>query len=277
MACLKYISLSKCKPYTHADVIDCLTNDPFLAYSCRYWGEHARVQEEKYQDLILRLVECKIQRDLCFACLVSLEKDRVFSLPEKGIPRLHFAAAFGLTRTVARLLLMNVDIEVSEVGGYTALHWAASFGHDKVVELLLEYMTPNMIEITDDHSSETALHYAAQYGHETVVALLLHKDANYEARNIWGETALDLAKSFGYHAIVKLFEEYRGGNVEDSDRRYNLVITEDQALRCDARIGAGFCSKVYKVYNKTKKMVSPMTIKVTSSIVFRKKGYAATL
>jgi hypothetical protein len=260
--CLKYISFSKRNPYTRTDVIDCLTNDPFLAYSSRYWGEHARVQEKKCQDSILRLVECKSQRDLCFACLVSLEKDRVFCLPEKGIPQLHFASAFGLTRTVERLIWDNVNEEVKAVGGYTALHWAASFGHAEVVELLLGHMTPNMIEIPDNYNSETALHYAAQYGHETVVELFLIKGANYDARNVWDETALDLAKNSGYPTIVKLFEKFRAKTVEDSDRWNNWLVAKDRALHCDGRISAGFYSEVYKVYNKTKAMVSPLTIEV---------------
>lgn len=204
--CLKYISLVEATSYGYHEVINCLSRDSMLAYAGRYWGFHARSQEDKMQDAILRFLECERERDLSFCCLVSLEKGFVFYLAKKGIPPLHFASAFGLERTVGVLMNMGVDVMETHVGGYTALHWAASFGRKGVVELLLKSTSPGLVEARDEIYSETALHYAAQYGHEKVIQLLVENGVDIEARNILGETALDLAIKFGHREAAEMLK-----------------------------------------------------------------------
>jgi Ankyrin repeats (3 copies) len=70
------------------------------------------------------------------------------------------------------LLFENYDI------GLTPLHWASLIGHEKVVELLLNFATENKIDpnilFQKDELGRTPLHCASIYGHEKVVELLLN-------------------------------------------------------------------------------------------------------
>ena len=131
-------------------------------------------------------------------------------------------------------------------GTQTALHAAASGGHEEVVAVLLEHpgVDPNVVTLDTDWSS---LHLAVSGGHYKVVALLLQQPGievnlshyiagwtplhiaaifgacpdiveillkqpgiNINARDRWGETALHLAARFDREEILGLLLEQPG-------------------------------------------------------------------
>ena len=60
--------------------------------------------------------------------------------------------------------------------GHTALHWACSEGHSKVVELILENSDARKIYLNEkDDAGRTALHLACKQGRVEVVATLFEK------------------------------------------------------------------------------------------------------
>lgn len=83
---------------------------------------------------------------------------------------------------------------VQFVSGRTALHCAASQGHEAIVKLLLENGADVMV---NDNAGRTALSLAAGNGHEAVVKLLLENGAGITAKDIAGRTALCLAAAQG--------------------------------------------------------------------------------
>ena len=93
-------------------------------------------------------------------------------------------------------------VEHRDKKGFTPLILAATAGHDKVVEILLESNAD--IEAQSERTKDTPLSLACSGGRYEVVEILLSKNANKEHRNVSDYTPLSLAASGGYVNIIKL-------------------------------------------------------------------------
>lgn len=110
-------------------------------------------------------------------------------------------AAFHDRDGIARTLIENgADPRAGDRGGYTALHWAALNGHDRVVAVLSRAVDCNLRST----SGFTPLMQASTRGHIAVVNLLLRAgaDPNLATRDGW--TPLHRAIANRHHAIVRL-------------------------------------------------------------------------
>jgi ankyrin repeat protein len=92
--------------------------------------------------------------------------------------------------------------------GWTPLHWASLTGHTEICRLLLEHGGLTLAEARSK-GGQTALHFAASENHEDVVRLLLEAGVEVEARNKWGETALEYTTMFekvgpGYTELINM-------------------------------------------------------------------------
>ena len=87
-----------------------------------------------------------------------------------GGGEIHDAAKAGDLEKVKALLKDHFDLVFNKDNdGRSPLHWAASYGHKNVVELLLA----NKAEVNaKDNHGQTPLHVAAAEGHKDVVELL---------------------------------------------------------------------------------------------------------
>ena len=93
-----------------------------------------------------------------------------------------------------------------------SLHWAASFGHAQIVQLLLDAGIEAGMPLGSSffgHDCEEwgALHFAAQDGHSEVAKLLLERGADKDLGDSDGLTALHLAASRGHAEVVKVLLE----------------------------------------------------------------------
>ena len=79
---------------------------------------------------------------------------------------------------------------------------AATAGHDKVCEILLDHSAD--IEAQSERTKDTPLSLACSGGRYEVVEVLLRRNANKEHRNVSDYTPLALAASGGYVTIIKL-------------------------------------------------------------------------
>jgi hypothetical protein len=102
----------------------------------------------------------------------------------------------------------------------SALHAAASEGHDRIVQLLLE--KDANVNADDSYRYGSALRDAAFCGHESIVQLLLQHGADVNARCEKYGTALNTA-SAGHKRIVAL--ENGMASVDDCWFRYERVPT----------------------------------------------------
>jgi ankyrin repeat protein len=101
---------------------------------------------------------------------------------------------------VLRVLLEGgANTEGANVDQRTALHSAAWLGYLDVCRLLLDWGA-NVDPV--DKGKNTPLHDAAWMGHLSVVKLLVERGADVRVKNNSGETASDLARSWGKEAVA---------------------------------------------------------------------------
>ena len=127
--------------------------------------------------------------------------------------------------------------------GVTPLIWAARFGHEEVVRLLLreKYIQPDQQDL---NSGRTALSWAAGHGNEGVVRLFLGSQfvnpgslgrwwgkawrvtgllvgkryINLDSLSKYGQTPLSLAAEKGHGGVLKLLLERRDVNPDTPDQ-----------------------------------------------------------
>jgi ankyrin repeat protein len=101
---------------------------------------------------------------------------------------------------VASLLIssLNIDLEAMNLAGENALMLASLSGQENIVRQLID----RGADI--NKPGWTALHYAASGGHDAIVRLLLVHHAYVDAESPNGSTPLMLAARYGSTASVKL-------------------------------------------------------------------------
>ena len=137
-----------------------------------------------------------------------------------GRTLLPWAATNGHNEVVELLLESGkAEVESKDESGRTPLSWAAGKGYEAVVKLLLETGKAD-IESKDNYG-QTPLSWAARNGHETVVKLLLETGkVDAESKDIDGLTPLSWAARNGHETVVKLLLETRKAEVESTDYKY---------------------------------------------------------
>lgn len=76
---------------------------------------------------------------------------------------MHLVAYFGLAE-YGITILQKADVDLQDSYGQTSLQWAASRGHQAVVELLVDAHAD--VEAEEDELGQTPLSWAAKGGHE---------------------------------------------------------------------------------------------------------------
>jgi hypothetical protein len=103
----------------------------------------------------------------------------------------------------AKKCVPPADVHALEAtSGRSALHKAAFWGHNDMVQYLLAEAKLNA-DVQDNYG-DTALHDAAKFGHQGVVKILLDHNANRDLRNKAGNRPVDVAKTHGKDSIVDL-------------------------------------------------------------------------
>ena len=153
----------------------------------------------------------------------SGKKELVAFLLEKGAPEDIFAAAIvGHADQVAALLKQDPKLINARGGnGRTALHWAALYGQNKVIELLLARKADvNSL----DEDGFTPLHWAATFNQSDAVKLLLANKANMNLKvPKYGWTALRLAVIHGHIATAEaILNAGADPNVKDEENIHLL-------------------------------------------------------
>ena len=140
---------------------------------------------QKRTALMLAVVEksAKVASLLISSLNIDLE-----AMNLAGENALMLASISGQEDIVRQLIDRGADINKP---GWTALHYAASGGHDAIVRLLLVH---HAYVDAESPNGSTPLMLAARYGSTASVKLLLQEGAQADQKNQQGLNALDFAK-----------------------------------------------------------------------------------
>lgn len=96
------------------------------------------------------------------------------SLPQQGLPMLHLVSALGYDWACPMLVDAGASVLLQDKSGLTALHWAASRGHEAcVAALLAKGADPTCLSHTcDSNLGCTAADMASSAGHPGIAAVL---------------------------------------------------------------------------------------------------------
>ena len=124
--------------------------------------------------------------------------------------------AFELVSQGARLDMKNGD-------GATALNLAACEGYTEMVQRLIERgVDVNQV----DNRRDTPLMWAASNGKLDAVEKLIAAGAQVDARNIDGETALDLAKAGGHGFVVNALLDIEIAKRRQAEESWNNIAVD---------------------------------------------------
>lgn len=101
------------------------------------------------------------------------------------------------------LLDKGANLHFASGDDLSPFHAAICFSNEEIVSVMLRYVN-DTINTKDPSNGNTALHYAAMENNERIIELLLTNKADLTAENYLDETPLDIAKSRGNDAAVKL-------------------------------------------------------------------------
>ncbi len=111
---------------------------------------------------------------------------------------------------VVKLLIDNDALNyLSDINNELPLHIAASRGLSLTCEHLYKCKTPTgNIKLVNEETiqGQTPLHYAALYGHKKVIRMLLQEDSNPYKRNNDGMLPYDLATNESVKRLLSIFE-----------------------------------------------------------------------
>ncbi|KAJ3081862.1 hypothetical protein HK102_002093 [Quaeritorhiza haematococci] len=126
-----------------------------------------------------------------------------------GWTPLHCAAWNNATETCSFLLKNGADPNAKNKGGCTPLHVASLRDATGACEVLLN----NHVALVNamDNNGSTPLHYSALNNAPGACKLLLYSGVDPNAQEKDGDTALEIAQSFSYNAVVDILLRHTAG------------------------------------------------------------------
>nr|XP_032801958.1 inversin isoform X1 [Petromyzon marinus] len=137
-----------------------------------------------------------------------LERNSSGTIPSdsQGATPLHYAAQSNHAETVEVFLSHPSVHDEPDLERRTAFMWAAGKGSDAVVSTMLR-LIPNLDVNLADKYGGTALHAAALSGHVSTVRLLLAHGAQVDAANVMKHTPLFRACEMGHKEVIETLIE----------------------------------------------------------------------
>ncbi|KAI6052668.1 inversin isoform X1 [Marmota monax] len=133
-----------------------------------------------------------------------LERNKSGTIPSdsQGATPLHYAAQSNFAETVQVFLKHPSVRDDSDLEGRTSFMWAAGKGSDDVLRTMLSLKSDIDINMADKYGG-TALHAAALSGHVSTVKLLLENDAQVDATDVMKHTPLFRACEMGHKDVIQ--------------------------------------------------------------------------
>lgn len=140
-----------------------------------------------------------------FVILLRNRATNLNSRMHDGTSPLILAARLAIEGMVEHLITSDVDINLADNSGKTALHWAAAVNNTDAVTILLAHgAKPD----AQDDKDETPLFLAAREGSYEACKALLDAFANREITDHMDRLPRDVASERLHHDIVRLLDEH---------------------------------------------------------------------
>ncbi|XP_016142116.1 inversin-like [Sinocyclocheilus grahami] len=132
-----------------------------------------------------------------------LERNKSGMIPSdsQGATPLHYGAQSNYADTVAVFLKHPSVRDEPDLEGRTAFMWAAGKGSDDVIKIMLDLKKDLDINMTDKYGG-TALHAAALSGHVSTAQLLLEQGAMVDPLDVMKHTPLFRACEMGHRDVI---------------------------------------------------------------------------
>ena len=146
----------------------------------------------------------------------------------RGVPVLHGEAGNGqeYVETVRLLLIHGSSSSKGNKCGITALHKAAKYEQNTIVELLLEHKA-DQNAVDDEGNTPLMSAVMSMYGKkDETMSLLLSYGAHLEERDIRGRNVLHYATEIGHHSAVEVLLQHNADpNATDGYGKTPLTLT----------------------------------------------------
>ncbi|MCJ1272183.1 hypothetical protein MMC22_012091 [Lobaria immixta] len=220
-----------CAIYLSFDVFEsgfCLSNEdfdsrlrlnPFYDYAARNWGHHIR----KAPDAEFSIPTFLEKENTVSSCSQAMMVPTNYcgQRYSQNVPRqmtgVHLTAWFGLVHMTSKLIRNGFPSDRKNEYGQTPLSYAAKYGHEAVVKLLME--RDDVETDSKDNNGQTPLSWATWNGHEAVANLLMTRDdVDLDLKDNSGQTPLSRAALNGHEAVVKLLMTRDNVKINSKDR-----------------------------------------------------------
>ncbi|XP_048639259.1 inversin isoform X3 [Marmota marmota marmota] len=153
--------------------------------------------------------------------MLSLKSDIDINMADKyGGTALHAAALSGHVSTVKLLLENDAQVDATDVMKHTPLFRACEMGHKDVIQTLIKGGARVDLVDQDGHS---LLHWAALGGNADVCQILIENKINPNVQDYAGRTPLQCAAYGGYiNCMAVLMENNADPNIQDKEGRTAL-------------------------------------------------------
>ena len=173
---------------------------------------------------------------------------------------LHYAANLGYERVVRALLEYDdVRANAADTSGQTALHLATARNRLAVVQALLAHSGTNAAAKTN--KGFTALHWSAQLGYTDIARALLAADDNLvNQQTNRKRTALHYASVLGQRAIVNLLLQQDGVNLDyvddNRDTALHYAAAQNRLTIAESLLEAGASTGIANKQYKTARSIA---------------------
>ena len=161
--------------------------------------------------------------------LLDRNPNLISSKNSQGFTALHYAASYGYKEIAELLIARKSDVNAKTGTGDTPLHYAAAYGFKDIAELLLS----NGADINArDNMGRTPLYDAAGSGRLEEVKLLLGAKAGIDIHTSRGFGALSAAASYGHEEVAPIASRQRRQRQRSRSRQwYASVLGSREGLQ----------------------------------------------
>ncbi|XP_061090133.1 serine/threonine-protein phosphatase 6 regulatory ankyrin repeat subunit B [Conger conger] len=179
---------------------------------------------------VLKLIDQGLGRGKPSPCRPGLENSgcsKIFLAVLAGtlfeISRAHACVCVGVFRCLEFLLQSGATASLKDKQGYSAVHYAAAYGHRHCLELLLD-QDEAPLEDPGSPNTRSPLHLAAYHGHAPALEVLLQGERDVDQGDEAGRTPLALAALRGHSDCVHtLLSQGASPRARDSARKRTPV------------------------------------------------------